>query len=102
MFESYFDPPEEPDLPPCPKCGSAQTDIIYKSESLICHDCGFKWILEPEPQLTPEDYGAGETVEDFQAAEEKFCRHRNAPEDCDACAYESDAAYDAQRERRGR
>lgn len=99
MNDFWNDPPEDPELPLCPECGSAQTDCVNDALSIICHDCGFKWIPEPDPQPTPEDYANGEEIEDFQPPEDNFCRHGNKPEDCDACFYESDLAYDAQREK---
>lgn len=105
MNDYWNDPPEEPDLPPCPKCGSAESDIeTTGDDTLICQDCDHTWTPKPEPEPLPEIYQEDpkEIAEALTEPAPVKCPHDNPPGECDACDYLADEAYDAARERGGR
>lgn len=104
MNDWWNDPPDDdPELPPCPKCGSAQTDIeTTGDDALICGDCDHSWTPAIEPDPKPEDFGPMSEEyppPDDDPPEPAACPHSNPPGECDACDYLADEAFDAARER---
>jgi len=127
MNDYWNDPPDDPDLPPCPKCGSGETDIETTGDAaLICRDCDHVWTPKPaqEPPLelfqdAPRGIAnhcdrCGAALEQFAQSvhvcpygfgcadtppEPVTCPHGNPPGECNACDYLADEAFDAARER---
>jgi len=95
MFESYFDPPDEPDFPEC-----CDIDMVMFPDGIIlCAACGMR--RETFKESTVEMFEVHKDVEldDDLKEESETCPHGNKWGDCSTCDYLSDLAYDAARER---
>ena len=103
MNDWLNDPIEEhPDLYGCPKCSE---DMEYKGldshglEIYVCVNCGNTTHVKPEI-LPPYD-----TLEEKEQAygepiQPALCPHGNVWGECSHCDFESDIAFDAERERK--
>lgn len=101
----WNDPPENPEPPQCPntvaenksRC-EGSGEYLYDGKTgmvFSCDTCGYQWVLpfpvdpEPEPEIEiPDD-----------EPEPRPCPHGKLDQ-CDACDYLGDIAYDTDRERR--
>jgi len=103
MRDYWNDPPECPEPPACPNDKGAPCpgsgEYLYDGKSgmvFSCDVCAYQWVIpfecdpEPipnEPEAIPED----DTP--------RPCPHGKIDQ-CDACDYLGDIAYDSERERR--
>ena len=76
-MQEYLDPPEYPEPPECPICGSTIYDYIYKDindEICGCSDCVYvlnacEWMDELEQENEPDPDREYEAMRDRQAEE---------------------------------
>lgn len=96
MNDYWNDPPEFEEAPEC--CGEMME--LGKETDFVCSVCG-KTLYETPDEPDP---AAWEDVQPWEGLEydSEMCRHGNEWNARNACAYESDIAYDAMRERRSR
>ena len=98
MRDWWNDPPDQPEIPLCPHC-EIELDVLPNGD-LVCSECGHRIQYVP-------DYSEAEIEESQRRIEEvlgpeevnKLCRHGRMDE-CPDCDYESDVAFDTERERR--
>lgn len=98
MNDYWNDPPDEPDLPACPKCSSPETDL-NEGDSLLCVDCGHLWTPEIQ-DIEPVDEPKDEDIPVDPPPGPERCPHDQKWGDCGACDYLADIAFDAARESR--
>lgn len=93
MFESYFEPPEEPEIH---ECCDKEMDANENGD-LICSVCGNliphnDWDID----ILPDEEIDFDQIDTRQST----CPHGNEWGECGNCDHEGDLAYDAARERR--
>lgn len=108
MRDYWNDPPDYPEPPECPNdkgppC-QGSGEYLYDGKTgmvFSCDTCGYQWIIpfpvdpEPEPEMSSAELAELEAMRD----EPRPCPHGKLDQ-CDACDYLGDIAYDAQREQR--
>jgi hypothetical protein len=99
-FDSYLDPPEEPEPPMCEACDDGFGEYVDETEEGVlfrCDSCGHEWRVpaEPEPDMPDLDDYCADPPE-----MNPLCPHGKEWGECGACDHEGDIAYDAARERR--
>lgn len=111
-FDSYLDPPEQPEPPICPIRGCDGFGEYIKDEDknmvFVCEECQHQW-KEPIPDLDlgydpeQERKDEEELIEMYKEMEnqkESKCPHGLSYAECNACFIAGDLAYDAAREQR--
>jgi hypothetical protein len=100
MNDYWNDPPEEPELPECPKDGCDGIADWFKDtdtgQMVRCEACGHKWeiLFDVDPEVNDADL-----VVDYAPQVPAKCPHGAEWGCCDTCDHAADLAYDAAREK---
>lgn len=111
-FDSYYDPPDDPPIPPESEEASAILEEAGVGDAVIEKICKIIETLADQVVAAGECGACERRMLDDQAkAEEEMANYQPLPDDgqcvhgiqyidCSACAYKEDLAYDAMREKR--